>query len=137
MDETIEVVKEVQFDNAFTFIYSKRTGTPAATMPSPASDEEIKENFDRLLNVVQETARSRVGRLTGEVHSVLVEEINEHTASLLTGRLSNNTIVHFPGDARLIGKLVNVKLVESHGFYYTGEIHMQEHRLRDLLRRTK
>ncbi|MDE7204042.1 MAG: tRNA (N6-isopentenyl adenosine(37)-C2)-methylthiotransferase MiaB [Lachnospiraceae bacterium] len=137
VDETIEVVKEVQFDNAFTFIYSKRTGTPAATMPSPASDEEIKENFDRLLNVVQETARSRVGRLTGEVHSVLVEEINEHTASLLTGRLSNNTIVHFPGDARLIGKLVNVKLVESHGFYYTGEIHMQEHRLRDLLRRTK
>lgn len=133
VDETIEVVRKVQFDNAFTFVYSKRIGTPAATMPNPISDAEIKENFERLLAVVQETARSRVGRLAGEVHSVLVEEVNEHTATLLTGRLSNNTIVHFPGDARLIGKLVNVKLLESHGFYYTGEIHMQEHRLRELL----
>ncbi len=122
VDETIEVVKEVQYDNAFTFIYSKRTGTPAATMPNPASEEEIKENFDRLLKVVQETARGRVGRLTGEVHSALVEEINEHDASLVSGRLSNNTIVHFPGDASLIGKIVDVRLVEAHGFYYMGKI---------------
>ncbi len=68
VDETIEVVKEVQYDNAFTFIYSKRTGTPAATMPNPTGEEEIRDNFDRLLKVVQETAKSRVGRLTGEVH---------------------------------------------------------------------
>lgn len=122
VDETIEVVREVQYDNAFTFIYSKRTGTPAATMPNPASEEEIKENFDRLLKVVQETARSRVGRLTGEVHSALVEEINEHDSSLVSGRLSNNTIVHFPGDASLIGKIVDVKLLEAHGFYYMGAI---------------
>jgi len=122
VDETIAVVKEVQYDNAYTFIYSRRTGTPAATMPSPISDEEIKANFDRLLKVVQETARSRVGRLTGEVHSALVEEINEHDAALVSGRLSNNTIVHFPGDASLIGKIVDVKLVEAHGFYYMGSI---------------
>lgn len=122
VDETIEVVKEVQYDNAFTFIYSKRTGTPAATMPNPTGEEEIKENFDRLLKVVQETAKSRVGRLTGEVHGALVEEINEHDSSLVTGRLSNNTIVHFPGDASLIGKIISVRLVESHGFYYTGQL---------------
>lgn len=122
VDETIEVVKEVQYDNAFTFIYSKRTGTPAATMPNPTGEEEIKENFDRLLKVVQETAKSRVGRLTGEVHGALVEEINEHDSSLVTGRLSNNTIVHFPGDASLLGKIVSVRLVESHGFYYIGQL---------------
>jgi tRNA-2-methylthio-N6-dimethylallyladenosine synthase len=122
VNETIEVVREVQYDNAFTFIYSKRTGTPAATMPNPTSDEEIKENFDRLLKVVQETARERVGRLTGETHSALVEEINEHDGSLVSGRLSNNTIVHFKGDASLIGKIVDVKLVEAHGFYYIGEL---------------
>lgn len=121
VDETISVVKEVQYNNAFTFIYSKRTGTPAAAMPNPTSDEEIRANFDRLLKVVQETAKSRVGRLTGEVHSALVEEINEHDASLVSGRLSNNTLVHFPGDASLIGKIVDVKLVEAHGFYYMGE----------------
>lgn len=122
IDETIAVVKEVQYDNAFTFIYSKRTGTPAASMPNPTSEEEIKANFDRVLKVVQETARNRVGRLTGEVHSVLVEEINEHDSSLVSGRLSNNTIVHFVGDKSLIGRIVDVKLVEAHGFYYTGQI---------------
>lgn len=122
VEETIEVVKEVGYDNAFTFIYSKRTGTPAASMPSPVSDEEIKANFDKLLKVVQETARSRVARLTGEVQSVLVEEINEHDNSLVTGRLSNNTIVHFAGGEELIGKIVDVKLTESHGFYYVGEM---------------
>lgn len=121
VDETIDVVRKAQYDNAYTFIYSRRTGTPAATMPSPTSEEEIKENFDRLLKVVQETARSRVGRLTGEVHSALVEEVNEHDSSLVSGRLSNNTIVHFPGDASLIGKIVDVKLLEAHGFYYMGE----------------
>lgn len=122
VDETIEVVREVQYDNAFTFIYSKRTGTPAAAMPNPTGEEEIRDNFDRLLKVVQETAKSRVGRLTGEVHGALVEEINEHDSSLVTGRLSNNTIVHFPGDVSLIGKIVSVRLVESHGFYYIGQL---------------
>lgn len=125
VDETIAVIKEVQYDNAFTFIYSKRTGTPAASMPNPTSEEEIKANFDRLLKVVQETAKNRVGRLTGEVHSALVEEINEHDPSLVSGRLSNNTIVHFAGDKSLIGKIVDVKLVEAHGFYYIGQIFNQ------------
>ena len=68
VDETIEVVKEVQYDNAFTFIYSKRTGTPAAAMENPVSEQEIKDNFDRLLKVVQDTARERVGRLQGTGH---------------------------------------------------------------------
>lgn len=110
VDETIEVVKEVQYDNAFTFIYSKRTGTPAAAMENPVSEQEIKDNFDRLLKVVQDTARERVGRLQGQVMEALVEEVNEQDASLLTGRLSNNTIVHFPGDSSLIGSIVKVNL---------------------------
>lgn len=122
VDETIEVVKELQYDNAFTFIYSKRTGTPAAAMDNPVSEQEIKENFDRLLKVVQETARERVQRLEGQTLEALVEEVNEQDASLLTGRLSNNTIVHFPGDKELVGSIVNVKLKECHGFYYIGEM---------------
>lgn len=122
VDETIEVVKEVQYDNAFTFIYSKRTGTPAAAMENQVSEQEIKDNFDRLLKVVQDTARERVGRLQGQTMEALVEEVNEQDASLLTGRLSNNTIVHFPGDSSLIGSIVKVKLKECHGFYYIGEM---------------
>ena len=122
VDETIDVVRQVEFDNAFTFIYSKRTGTPAAAMENQVPEEVVKEGFDKLLKVVQETARERVSRLEGQVHSALVEEMNEHDASLVTGRLSNNTIVHFPGDASLIGKIVDVKLKECHGFYYIGEL---------------
>lgn len=122
VDETIDVVKRVQYDNAFTFIYSKRTGTPAAAMENQVPQEEVKENFDRLLKVVQETARERVRLLTGQTAEALVEEINEQDETLVTGRLSNNTLVHFKGDSSLIGKIVPVKLKECKGFYYLGEI---------------
>ena len=121
IEETIDVVKKVQFDNAFTFIYSKRTGTPAASMPGQVPEEVVKEGFDKLLKTVQDTARSRVLRWRGQTMPVLVEERNLQDDALLTGRLSNNTIVHFPGDASLIGQIVNVRLKECHGFYYMGE----------------
>lgn len=124
VEETIDVVKQVEFDNAFTFIYSKRTGTPAASMENQVPEEEVKRNFDRLLQVVQETARKRVSRYQGQVMDALVEEINEHDPHLVNGRLSNNTIVHFPGSAELIGQIVPVYLKECKGFYYMGE--MQE-----------
>lgn len=122
VEETIEVVEKIQFDNAFTFIYSKRTGTPAAAMENQVPEEVIKEGFDKLLKVVQNTARKRVALLEGQVHKALVEEINEQDEHLVTGRLSNNTIVHFPGDKSLIGKIVEVRLTRCHGFYYAGEM---------------
>ena len=119
-EETIDVIKRVQFDNAFTFVYSKRTGTPAAAMEQ-VPDEVVRKNFDRILACVQETARNRVKRFEGRTLPVLVEEINEQDSSLVTGRLSNNTVVHFPGDASLIGEIVDVKLKRCEGFYYIGE----------------
>lgn len=122
VDETIEVVKQVAFDNAFTFIYSKRTGTPAAAMENQVPEEVVKEGFDKLLKVVQDTARERVALMEGQIQEALVEEVNEQDASLVTGRLSNNTIVHFKGEASFIGKIVKVRLKECHGFYYVGEI---------------
>ena len=122
LEETIDVVRQVKFDNAFTFIYSKRTGTPAAAMENQVPPAQVKEGFDRLLKVVQDTAREQVARSAGKVLEVLVEEVNESDPSLVTGRLSNNTVVHLPGDASLIGKLVPVSLEECHGFYYLGRI---------------
>lgn len=120
VDDTIDVIRKVQFDNAFTFVYSKRTGTPAAAMEQ-VPEAEVRENFDRVLACVQETARERVKRFEGQTLPVLVEEINEQDASLVTGRLSNNTVVHFPGDSSLIGRIVDVKLKRCEGFYYIGE----------------
>ena len=119
VDETIDVIRRVKYDNAFTFIYSKRTGTPAAAMEQ-VSEEQVKEQFDRVLKTVQETAREQVSRYQGQIADVLVEEINENDRSMVTGRMSNNTLVHFQGDASLVGKIVNVSLDECHGFYYTG-----------------
>ena len=122
MEETIDVIKQVKYENAFTFIYSKRTGTPAAAMENQVPERAVKEGFDRVLRTVQDTARERVALLQGKVLPVLVEERNEQDSSLMTGRLSNNTLVHFPGDASLIGKIVDVRLEECHGFYYLGRI---------------
>lgn len=120
VEETIDVIRRVKYDNAFTFIYSKRTGTPAAAMENQVPEAVVKENFNRVLATVQQTAKEQVARYQGQVMEVLVEEVNENDASLLTGRLSNNTIVHFPGSPKLIGKLVKVSLDECHGFYYMG-----------------
>ena len=106
VDETIDVIRRVKYDNAFTFIYSKRTGTPAAAMEQ-VPEEQVKEQFDRVLKTVQETAREQVSRYQGQIADVLVEEINENDRSMVTGRMSNNTLVHFQGDASLVGKIVS------------------------------
>ena len=121
VDDTIDVIQKVKFDNAFTFIYSKRTGTPAAAMENQVPEEEVKTQFDRVLKVVQETAREQVQRWQGMVMPALVEEMNEQDETLVTGRLSNNTIVHFRGTKEMIGSIVLVKLTTCQGFYYIGE----------------
>lgn len=120
LEETLDVVRTVKYDNAFTFIYSKRTGTPAAAMEDQVPEEQVKKRFDRLLKLVQDTAREQTAKYQGRVMEALIEEVNENDSSMVRGRLSNNTIVHLPGDASMIGKLVNVSLDQCHGFYYIG-----------------
>ncbi len=122
VQETIDVIKQVKYENAFTFIYSKRTGTPAATMDNQVPEDEVKEGFDKVLQVVQDTAREQIALNEGKTMEVLVEEVNEKDGSLMAGRLSNNTLVHFPGTPDMIGTLVQVHLDQAHGFYYTGHI---------------
>ncbi|MGN0315511.1 MAG: tRNA (N6-isopentenyl adenosine(37)-C2)-methylthiotransferase MiaB [Fusicatenibacter sp.] len=118
--ETLDVVRRVRFDSAFTFQYSRRTGTPAAAMADQIPPEVVKDRFDRLLKEVQKIAKEVCSRDVHTVQEVLVESINEQDASLVTGRMSNNTLVHFPGDSSLIGTLQMVYLTECKGFYYMG-----------------
>lgn len=120
--ETMEVVKKVGFDSAFTFLYSKRTGTPAATMEHQVEEKVAKERFDRLLKEVQLGSAKAAGREEGTIQRILVEEVNAQDSSLLTGRLSNNLLVHFVGDESLIGTITEVYLQESKGFYYMGKL---------------
>ena len=101
----MDVVRKVRYDSAFTFRYSRRTGTPAAAMEDQIPVDVVKDRFDRLLAEVQEISREVTARHTHTVQEVLVESINEQDPSLVTGRMSNNTLVHFKGDASLIGTL--------------------------------
>ena len=120
--ETMDVVRQVEYDSAFTFIYSKRTGTPAAKMENQIPEDVIKDRFDRLLKLVQDISAKKAGALTGSVQDVLVEELDEQQEGLVTGRLSNNSVVHLPGDVSMIGTIVPVHLKECKGFYYMGEV---------------
>lgn len=121
-EETMDVVKQVGFDSAFTFEYSKRSGTPAATRPDQVAQEVVTERFNRLLKQVQEDGRNRAKALEGQTRTVLVEEVNREDDSLVSGRMENNSVVHFKGTSDLIGKIVPVHLTSCKGFYYLGEI---------------
>lgn len=118
--ETMDVVRRVRYDSAFTFIYSKRTGTPAAAMENQVPEDVVKDRFDRLLKEVQAISAEVCGKDAQTVQEVLAESIDDHQEGYLTGRLSNNTTVHFPGSPDEIGKIVDVYLKESKGFYYMG-----------------
>ena len=120
--ETLDVVRKAGYDSAFTFIYSKRTGTPAASMEGQVPEDVIHDRFDRLLAVVGETARAKNALLEGKTGLVLAESVDEKDPSMITGRLSNNNVVHFTAGPEVIGKIVPVLLKEAKGFYYTGEL---------------
>lgn len=120
--ETLDVVRQVRYDSVFTFIYSKRTGTPAAVLKGQVSREVVKERFDRLLKKVHKIAGETCSVHTNTVQEVLVEARDSQDESLMTGRMGNNLLVHFPGDKSLMGQLVDVKLKECRGFYYIGEL---------------
>ncbi len=121
-NETLDVIEKAGYDNAFTFIYSKRTGTPAASMEDQIPEEIVKERFDRLLNKVKEISAKKAAKYVGKTVYVLAEEKNNQEAGFITGRTEQNYIVHFKGNEELIGKIVPVKLCESKGFYYYGEM---------------
>lgn len=121
-EETLDVVRRVRYDSAFTFIYSKRTGTPAAVMENQIPEDVIKNRFERLLKEVQEISTEISGRDVHTVQKVLVEEPDSHEEGMVTGRLSNNITVHFKGGKELIGTIVDVYLDESKGFYYMGTL---------------
>ena len=119
--ETLDVVKKAGYDTAFTFIYSKRTGTPAAAKEDQVPADVTKDRFNRLLALVQEQGRIRSSRFAGTVQEVLVEEESKEKG-IFTGRTQYNLLVHFPADESLLGPYVNVKLEECKGLYYLGSL---------------
>ena len=118
--ETLSLVKEVGFTSLFTFIYSRRPGTPAATMPDVATEDEKGRWFTELLKVQEEIAADRCKSMIGTTERVLVEEVNEKNG-LLSARTSGNIIVEVPGDESLIGSFKKVKITEARNWILRGE----------------
>lgn len=119
--DTLDVVEKSCFDTAFTFIYSRRSGTPAAKMENQVPEDVVKDRFDRLLSLVQEKGREASSRFEGTVQEILVEEESKEKG-IFTGRTQYNLLVHFPGCQDMLGKYVKVKLDTCKGFYYMGTL---------------
>ncbi len=120
--DTLDLVNEVKYDAAFTFIYSRRNNTPADKMENQIPDDVKHERFNRLVAAVNEGIIAGNKAMEGKVVEVLVEGHSKNDESKLTGRTRNAKLVNFPGCKELIGKLVNVKIVKANSFSLVGEI---------------
>ncbi len=118
--ETISLIKEVGFTSLFTFIYSRRPGTPAAELPDVATEEEKGKWFTELLKTQEEIAAQRCRSMVGTTERVLVEEVNEKNG-LLSCRTSGNIIVEAQGDESLIGTFCDVRVTEARNWILRGE----------------
>ena len=121
-EETLDVLRRVEFDNIFSFIYSRRKGTPAAKLDSTLTDEEIHKNFDRLLEVQNEISKRKNDAYVGRIERVLVDGVSKNDPNMLSGRCDSSKIVNFKGDTSLIGRYVNVKITQAHTWSLNGEI---------------
>ena len=120
--DTLEVLREVEFDMIFSFIYSRREGTPAAKMDFVLTEEEIHKNFNTLLDVQNEISKKKNDAYVGRICSVLVEGESKNNPEMLSGRTDSSKIVNFKGDASLKGKYVDVKITEAHTWSLNGEL---------------
>ncbi len=120
--DTVSLIKEVEFTSLFTFIYSKRVGTKAASMDDPVSREEKGRWFKELCDVQEEIAAKRTGSMLGKTYRVLVEGESKNKENYLSGRTDGNIIIEFPADKALIGRFTNVKVTESLNWILRGEV---------------
>ena len=121
-EETLDVLRKVEFDSIFSFIYSRREGTPAAKLDFVLSDEEIHKNFDRMLEVQNEISLRKNKAYLGKTELVLVDGVSKTNPGVLSGRTESLKVVNFKGDEELVGKYVNVKITEAHTWSLNGEL---------------
>ncbi|WP_061994748.1 tRNA (N6-isopentenyl adenosine(37)-C2)-methylthiotransferase MiaB [Clostridium sp. ATCC 25772] len=120
-EETLSLVKEVEYDSAFTFLYSKRKGTPADLMLDQVPEEAKKARFNRLVEAVNEISAKKNKAYDQKVVEVLVEGLSKNDDSKLAGRTRTGKLVNFAGNKENIGKLVNVKIIKAQSFSLVGE----------------
>lgn len=121
-NETLDVVAKARFDMAYTFLYSKRTGTPAAKNPEQIPETVKKQRFDRLLELQNKISKEINDGLLGKELEVLVEGLSKSSKTTYTGRTRENKIVNFKGSPDMVGKLVKVRIEEIQTWSLLGKI---------------
>ena len=121
-EETLDVISKVGFDQSFMFIYSKRSGTPAAEMENQISEDEKHRNFEKLKKLQSEASKKVNDDYLHRIVEVLVEGPSKNDPSKYTGRSRTGKIVNFSGQGNLIGQLVNVKITEVFSYFLNGEM---------------
>lgn len=121
VDETIDVIEKVKFNGAFTFIYSKRTGTPAAAMENQIPEDDVKKQFNRVINALNPVVYEKNKSHIGKVYKVLAEDVSGSDERFITGRLEDNSLVHFEADKGVIGNIAEVEIIDCKTFYLIGK----------------
>ena len=121
-EDTLDVVRKVNFEQVFMFIYSRRVGTPADKMENQVPEEIKHERFNRLKELVESMMEENNKKYIGTTQSILVEGKSKNNPNMLTGRTDSNKVVVFEGKEELINKIVNLKIVSEHMWYLKGEI---------------
>lgn len=120
--ETLDVLKRVRYDNIFSFIYSRREGTPAAKLDFVLTDEETHKNFEEMLEVQNQICLEKNLEYKDRIETVLVEDVSQTEPTVLTGRNDGGKLVTFTGDASLKGKYVKVKITKPKQWSLEGEL---------------
>ena len=121
-ERTCELVREVGYDSAFTFIYSPRVGTRAADMPEQIDEATSSRRIQKLIAVQKEITRERYARYIGQVHSVLVDEVSKRDEHQVAGKNEYNITVNFPGSPALIGQIVRLRITSAGESTLRGEL---------------
>jgi tRNA-2-methylthio-N6-dimethylallyladenosine synthase len=126
-EQTLEIIRDVEFDQAFMFIYSKRKGTPAAEMDIQVNEDEKHKNFDKLVNLQNEISKKLNDNYLGKVVEILVDGASKKDSNKYTGRTRTGKVVNFSTTSteNLTGKLINVKITEVHSWFLNGEMYQQ------------
>ena len=121
-EATLRLVRELDIDQSFSFIYSRRPGTPAASLPDEVTPEEKQSRLVRLQALLDEQARARSLAMVGSVQRVLVARPSRRDASELAGRTEDNRWVNFAGPAGLIGRFADIEITEARAHSLRGRI---------------
>ena len=120
--KTIDLIKDVEFDQSYSFIYSKRPGTPAASLKDDISESEKKDRLNFLKETINTLSKNRSHSIIGEKAEILVEGVSTKFKNMVTGRTKNNKIINIPGKDNLIGELIKIQITEFNNKSLKGEI---------------